>query len=411
MINQPARTISQSHDDHQATILVVDDETGPRESLKMILAPEHKVVTANNGKEALTTFDASVPDMVITDIRMPIMTGVDLMKAVKERSPETPVVIITGYGTLQTAQEAVRTGVFDYISKPYDVEVIRNVVKDALRELREKQQQRQSLDQLRQMNAQLETQIRKLDRKASIGDLSAEMVHDLNNPITVLRGYITLLEGGMSNAQNDENDLNEQEFIDVIKEQTERCMRLTRNFLDYARDSESKWDYESLNSVVHDSLFVLRLRMQKLWVGLETSLDPAIPPAWIQATPLQQVIYNLVANAIDAMEECDDKKHLALTTRLLEDADAMPTAKISIKDSGPGIPQDAQDKLFTPFFTTKPKGKGTGLGLAICKRIVDEHNGTIDVESGTGQGTCFTITIPLPNEKPVSQNGKTGSSS
>ena len=393
------QTAATAHD--AATILVVDDETGPRESLKMILTPPYRVITANDGKQALAQFDAHVPDMVITDIRMPVMTGVDLMKAVKERSPDTPVVIITGYGTLQTAQEAVRSGAFDYISKPYDVDAIRQVVGDAIRELREKQNQRQSLEQLRQMNSQLEVQVTELDRKASIGDLSAEMVHDLNNPITVLRGYITLLEGRMGAKEADGNDLDEQEFIDIIKEQTERCMRLTRNFLDYARNSSVKWDRESINSVIHDSLFVLRLRMQKEGVALETNLDSSLPQTWIQGTPLQQVIYNLVSNAVDAMENREDKKCLDITTRRAKNTAGDDAAEILLRDTGPGIPDELRDKLFTPFFTTKPKGKGTGLGLSICKRIVEEHGGTIELaDPGKDWSSCFRILIPLLQEKP-----------
>ena len=377
-------------------ILVVDDEIGPRESLKMILSPDYNVVTAENGQEGIDKFDSSVPDLAIIDIRMPVMNGVDLMKAIRERSPETPIIILTGYGTLESAQEAVRLGAYDYISKPYDVETLRGKVQEALDNLHQKQEQREKIERLRTMNTQLEEQVKELDRKSSIGELSAEMVHDLNNPITVLRGYITLLEGSME-KENEEMDNEEQnEFIEVIKKQTERCMRLTRNFLDYARNSNKKWSKGNVNDIIRDSIFVLRVRMKKLGISLETNMDQQIPPIQLQETPLQQVIYNLTSNAVDAMEEHNGTRILSVSTKLLdpEENNGYKYVEINVKDTGPGISEDVQQKIFEPFFTTKGKNKGTGLGLPICKRVTEEHGGSLELDSEVGRGTCFRITLP-----------------
>lgn len=380
-------------------ILVVDDEIGPRESLKMILAPEYEIVTAENGQDGLDKFDTSVPDMAIIDIRMPVMNGVDLMKAIRERSPDTPIVVLTGYGTLESAQEAVRMGAYDYISKPYDVETLRKVVDDALQDLYRKQSQQEKIERLRTMNSQLEEQVKELDRQSSIGELSAEMVHDLNNPITVLRGYITLLEGAMEKNAKGESDEDQSEFLEVIKEQTERCMRLTRNFLDYARDSEKKWEDGDLNNIIHDAIFVLRVRMRKLGIALETNLAPELPSIKLQPTPIQQVVYNLISNAIDALAEHNgENKLLTVTTQEIagaEDDEYDKFIEFSLKDTGPGIPEDIKEKIFEPFFTTKTKNKGTGLGLSICKRIVEEHNGKLHLESEVGRGTCFRIQLPV----------------
>lgn len=384
----------------QYTVLVVEDENGPRESLKLILEPEYRVLTAANGKEALEVYDANVLDVILSDIRMPVMTGVDLMKAVRRRSPDVPVVLITGYGTLQTAREAVRNGAFDYISKPYDVNEIRTVVRNAILEADRKQEGARSIVRLQSMNTELEKQIQELNQKAAIGDLSAEMIHDLNNPISVLRGYIALLEDSLlhrAGAQPGE----EQEFLDIIKEQIERCMRLTRNFLDYARNSRRSWDRENLNSVIEDSLFVLRVKVRSLGISLETNFSDDLPESWIQPTPLQQVFYNLISNAVEAMEhDAGTNPRLSLTTSF-DGSGATPTIEVSIKDTGPGIPEDRLEQIFTPFFTTKPKGKGTGLGLAICKRIVDEHEGRILIQSKPGLGTCVRIRLPVRDERPA----------
>ncbi len=383
-------------------ILVVDDEYGPRESLKLILTPTYDVLVAKNGQEALERFAECTPDMVISDMRMPIMTGLDLMKAVKSRSPDTPFVLLTGYGTLESAQEALRAGAFDYINKPYHVEEIRRVVTHALEDAAKKKRMLNSVDRLQALNSQLEHQVRNLDQKASIGDLSAEMIHDLNNPITVLRGYIALLEDSLARESHFAGS-EEKEFLDVIKVQTERCIDLMQKFLDYARNFRKPWDKVDVNSMVQNTLAVLRVRMRRLKVHPVTDLQPDLPEIWAQPTALQQVFYNLIANAIDALEETTRGGKLTVTTRLLPDtAGEGAHLEICISDTGPGIPEEIRDRIFMPFFSTKPKGKGTGLGLAICQRGVDEHGGTIQVESEFGKGTCFRVLLPALTEKPAS---------
>jgi signal transduction histidine kinase len=390
------------------TILVVDDELGPRESLKLILTPTYEVITANDGREGVAKFEATKPDMVISDIRMPGLTGIDLMKAVKERSPETPFVLITGYGTLESAQEAVRVGAFDYISKPYNVEEIRRVAAKALAEVSKRRELHKTVQRLQTMNTQLEQQIQELDQKATIGDLSAEMIHDLNNPITVLRGYIALLEDSL--GRKTAQPVNEEkEFLAVIKEQIERCVRLTRKFLDYARNQRQTWDRENINDMVQDTLFVLRVRMRQTHIDLKTDFNPLLPQTWVQPTPLQQVFYNLISNAIDAIEAAGKGGQIVITTSVCQDTpEAGPPrdyVEVAIADTGPGIPADVQAKLFTPFFTTKPKGKGTGLGLSICRRVADEHQGRIILESAVGKGTCFRVRVPICTEKPEASSG------
>ena len=409
-VMETARTLTSGGGPSGGTILVVDDENGPLESLRMILDPFYKVLTARNGREGLEVFDGSLPDLVISDIRMPVMTGVDLMKLVKERSPDTPVILITGYATLQTAQEAVRAGAFDYISKPYDVDEIRQVVSTALVKANEKERSHRALARLEAMNVQLEDQIRELDKKASIGELSAEMIHDLNNPFTILKGYIQLLEGALDKEEKYSSS-EEKEFLDVIKEQMDRCMALTQSFMNYARKSQRNWDRESINDVIQDALFVLRVRMRSLNISLETHLGESMPVCWLQPTPLQQVFYNLVANAIDAMEGLAHPGVLAISSRLLPADDTFEHGcmEIVFKDNGSGIPPEIRAEIFEPFFTTKPKGRGTGLGLAICRRVILDHQGTVDVVSEPRRGTCFTICLPVLHEKPASQGASDSS--
>ena len=169
-------------------ILVVDDELGPRESLRLILTPAYQVIMAKDGEEALEQFAAQAPDMIISDIRMPRMGGIELLKQVKQRSPSTPFILLTGFGTLESAQEAVRAGAFDYISKPYNVREIREVVARALTEAQKLRDREVTLGRLQEANVKIEQTLRDLGRRAAVGDLSAEIIHDLNNPLFVLHG-------------------------------------------------------------------------------------------------------------------------------------------------------------------------------------------------------------------------------
>jgi signal transduction histidine kinase len=384
------------------TILVVDDELGPREALKFILTPAYNVIAATDGREALALFETVMPDMVISDIRMPGMSGLELMKEVRQEWPDTPFVLLTGYGTLESAQEAVRHGAFDYISKPYNIHEIRRVVTKAIEDAERKREGRKQFKRLQAMNALLKEQVRELEQRASLGVLSAEMVHDLNNPITVLRGYVSLLEDSLSREMQGGGS-ESHEFVDVIKDQIERCVSLTRRFLDFARNSQQAWDREDVNDILQDTLFVLRGRMRALNVRLETDLAVGLPKIWVQPTPLQQVFHNLVANALDALEERGTGGRLWVTShRVNDDAEgAEPVIQVFVRDNGPGIPPEVSEKVFAPFFSTKPKGKGTGLGLSICRRILDEHGGAIAMQSDLGRGCCFTVTLPVRLEKPA----------
>jgi signal transduction histidine kinase len=386
------------------TILVVDDELGPREALRQILTPTYRVLTARDGREALEQFAATRPDMVISDIRMPGMSGTDLMATLRRRAPDTPFVLLTGFATIESAQAAVREGAFDYINKPYNVQEIRDLVVRALAQADARSEHRRTLARLQAVNALLEKEVRELCQMASLGELSAEIVHDLNNPMSVLCGYVTLLEDCLDREPNSRSE-ESREVLDTMKEQIDRCVSLTRRFLDYARSSRQAWDRENINEVLQDTFFVLQARMRLLKVDLRTALAADLPETWIQPTPLQQVFFNLTTNALDALAEGPPPRCLTVSTRLYPGGPggALPGDAIEIvfQDSGSGIPEAIRERIFAPFFSTKPKGKGSGLGLSICKRIVEEHGGTISLASEDGAGACFSLVIPVRQQKPA----------
>ena len=375
-------------------VLVVEDEIGPRESLKMILRPPYEVLMAGDGEAGLAEFEASHPDVVISDIRMPHMDGMQFMHEVRSRAPATPFILITGCGTLATAQQAIRAGAFDYISKPFRVEEIRAVVARALEEKRRQMEKTQTMSSLRVLNAQLAEQIRDLERKASLGELSAEMVHDLNNPLCILQGYMVLLEDELDRGTCDRRK--RHEFMEVVHEQIDRCARLTQGFLGFARDPAGDWVLTDVNGLIEDTLFLLRLRMRAADIEPSTDLDPGLPDMIVQPSSLQQVFYNLVTNAIQAMEDTGGR--LFLSSRYVAPNGSAARAEIVVEDTGAGIAAELHEKVFDSFFTTKPKPKGTGLGLGICRRVVTAHGGEIALDSEPGRGASFRIQLPIPRE-------------
>ncbi len=388
---------TEMEQNQQHRILVVDDEFGPRESLRLILTPMYNVAVACNGLEALNLFERELPDMIISDIRMPQMDGIQLLKEVKKRDADIPFILLTGYATLESAQEAVRTGAFDYISKPYNVNEIRSVVKSAFESLQKQNEMSQTLIRLEESNQQLENRIRKLDLKASLGDLSAEVIHDLNNPICALQGYVDLLEDTLA-EQPGFNASEQKEFLDIIRRQAERCIQLTQNFLNYARPSTNQWEKANVNNVISDIVQMFQARLRAHRIQLELDLSKEIPDSCLEPKPLQQVFYNMIVNAIHAMEDSSSRGRLAIKTRILKEEagnELEEQIEISISDNGEGMPEDVKEKIFTRFFTTKGPERGTGLGLAICKRIIDEHCGIIEVESKVGFGTTFKIKLPI----------------
>jgi len=390
-------------------VLVVDDEYGPRESLRLILDRQYDVATAESAFVALQELEQRTPDVILSDIRMPGMDGIEFMVQAKERCPNVPFVIITGNGTLETAQEAIRAGAVDYISKPYRVEHIREVVARSIQEARSKAEMARSVERLREMKANLAVQMEELERKASLGELSAELVHDLNNPLCILQGYTALLADSIADTPTPDEGDNHRVF-DIIREQIKRCSELTRNFLEYARGGGNRWESLQINNVLRDTSFLLRVRARALRITLKEDFAADLPPVRGQRAPLQQVFYNLVVNALHVLE--DTGGVLRLASRRVRTDDGREAVQVVVQDNGPGIPPEIRDRIFDSFFTTKPKDKGTGLGLPICQRVVTAHKGSITFESEVGRGTAFFVTFPVleESERPGADDASQGRS-
>jgi PAS domain S-box-containing protein len=232
----------------------------------------------------------------------------------------------------------------------------------------------------------LQQQLLTSEKLASIGLLSAGVAHEINTPLTGISSYIQILQKKL-------NDSSYQPILQKIEKQTERVARIIKNLLNFARNPEtSAFQPVNLKESLEEILSLIDYKLKKMNITLDLHLQP-VPKIWAQQERLQQVFINIILNALDAMPQGG-----TLSIRLEE---KNRQAVIGIKDTGTGIKPQHLPHIFDPFFTTKGLGKGTGLGLSISYAIVKEHGGQIQVESEVGQGTCFTIYLPL---KPQNKN-------
>lgn len=240
-------------------------------------------------------------------------------------------------------------------------------------------------------NSQLAQRLRERDRLAAIGEMAAGLAHEIRNPLGAIKGAAEYLDPSHLKHKED------VEMLQVIVDETKRLSSVVSQFLDYARPFRAQMAPTDLNDVVRKTAKLVEAREGAPNNPIVLDLDPELPEAQIDAEQLKQVILNFVLNAVEASAQ--NGQPVTITTRHQPERERL---ELTVRDRGGGIPREALDHIFIPFFTTKPSG--TGLGLAVCQRIVTNHGGDIRVESKVGEGTEFTVRLPL---KPKKQDGST----
>ncbi|MBN1533534.1 MAG: cache domain-containing protein [Spirochaetes bacterium] len=233
-----------------------------------------------------------------------------------------------------------------------------------------------------QLQEQAEQTIVKSEKLASLGRLASGIAHEINNPLTGVLTYSSILL----------EELKETEYADdlrVIRDETIRCREIVKGILDFARESKIDKVRANINTIIIECLMILEKHMHFQNIIISRKFDPSLPEVFVDINQIKQVVNNLSVNAADAMPKGG---YLTITTGIEENP---PMVVIKFLDTGTGIDEENLGKIFDPFFTTKETGKGTGLGLAVTYGIIKRHNGTIDVRSTVGEGTEFIIKLPL----------------
>ncbi len=240
----------------------------------------------------------------------------------------------------------------------------------------------------------IQARILQSEKLAAIGQLAAGVMHEINNPLATISACVAAAQGRLPPGR----DAGIGEYLEIIDKEVDRCSRIVDGLLDFSRPKATSKTAVDLNALVEETLFLLKhhRRFKRLTVVRE--LDPAGVRTLGNAEQLIQVLMALMLNAVDAM---GPGGRLVLRTGPVPDRP--DEVRVEVEDTGTGIPREEQEKIFEPFYTTKPQGRGTGLGLSICYGIVQDHGGRIEVESTPGRGSLFRVRLP---EAPAEAAGR-----
>ena len=228
----------------------------------------------------------------------------------------------------------------------------------------------------------LEMQLRRAERLAELGTLASGMAHEIGTPMNVILGRAEYL---LQRATDD----GMKKGLTTIITQVERITKVMKQLLAFARRRSPEWRTIDLGEIVDDTLEMFQERIAESCITIDKRIESSVPPVRADRDQLIQVLINLVMNSIHAMPEGGQ-----LTLSLAREGSSVC---LGLTDTGHGMPEEIRSKVFEPFFTTKDFGKGTGLGLTVVKGIIEEHGGTIAVESVVDKGTTFWIRLPLDN--------------
>ena len=380
----------------RARVLVVDDEP----SLRMLLGCEledmgHDVDKACNGREARDLLASGARfDLVISDLRMPGMTGLELLAWIRANRPEIDVMLMTGFGSCENAAEGLRLGARDFLMKPFaDLDLVAASIERVLEHRRLEGEARQ-----------LRRQLIHGDRLQAIGHMAAAVAHEINNPAGYALGNLAMLGEELDSIRErlvalgmDESgvlDSLEQcrEMAEVSRDGVKRIAVVSRDLRRFGRADVDHAEMMSVPDIVQTAVRIARMEIRH---RAELVVDIGQVPM-IRGHPgrLAQVFINLLVNAAQAIDAGDARHNLVKITCHLEDGHVV----VGVADTGRGMTDAERAHAFEAFFTTKPYGEGTGLGLSLAADIVAQHGGRISVESAPGQGTSLHVWLPVHSE-------------
>jgi signal transduction histidine kinase len=371
-------------------VLVIDDELGPRESLRILLKPEYQVFLAENVAAGLRLVEEQHPDVILLDIRMPGMSGIDGLTEIRKLDQEVAVLILTGFGTLETAQEAIRRGANDYLKKPFDTHEMQETVRQHVQRTRVQRRHRQTTEQMRQINQMLLEELMQKSHLAQMGQRTSEFMHDLRNPLTAVLGYVELLGDELRQSKDKLGAQWEETsaFLENIERNLEHCRELSQMWVRLGRKDEQSVELLNVGDLLVEVVEAQQPQCRERGVQLTLELPPDTC-CLVRGEHMQLIraFTNLVGNALEAVTEQVGVVKVSCACN-------KQRAEIRISDNGPGIPEDNLAHIFEPYFTTKGKA-GTGLGLFITQQVIVERGGTITVESQSGAGATFIVHLPL----------------
>ena len=398
----------------RGTLLIVDDEEGPRMSLRVIFKDNYDLLMAEDGPTAIELAQKQDIDVAILDIRMAGMSGIEVLERLRFVQPEIEAIMITAFETTDTIRQALRLRACDYINKPFDIATIRSAVNQAMQRRMLESEIHTSAEKVHELLGELQNQKVEEQIAKTRGDIYASIIHDINGPLTVVSGFIQLLNKKLNRPSRLE--VEDLEFIKermrIIERQVGNCIEISRRYLGFLRQQGNESTPTGVCQLMNDLEQLVRVHpsIQENEFGV-TPLDSDICVK-INGTDVIQILLNLAVNAF----QCTPQPHrvvvgaeiLRAPLNLADFKDGpndrflnvesmnntAPLVKFWVRDTGPGIPAEVLPKIFQPYFTTKGPRQGTGLGLNIVQRLIKEGKGALHVHTQVNEGTTFTIYLP-----------------
>ena len=413
-------------------MLVVDDEDGPRTALRMVFKNQFSIYAFDNCADALEFVRDHVVHIAVLDLHIGRGCGLDLLRRIKELDPRIEVIMLTAQESLDSVKHAMRNGACDYLSKPFDLSTLREAVARAHRLRAIANNVESNTERLRTLTDQLHESFSREELTRTANEIYAGVIHDLNNPLAIISGYVDVLNQRIANATNLAGDHLEdfRQHLHTISKQVNTCCDISARYLRFMSRVGREPQQAPVNQVISEVEQLLRNHPALKNSLLVVDPLPEDAVAGLHGTELLQSLLNLAVNALQSSDAPQTirisaefyPRPLPVSTFVngpemhYSGVDSFnntpPFVAISVADQGSGIPAHVLPRIFETYFTTKEPGKGTGLGLSIVARLVRSAHGFVRVNTRPGQGTVMTLILPagpVPqatiSEDPMAANG------
>ena len=373
----------------EQTILLVDDEPDLRDVLEIYLTDlGYTVYTAESGEAALRAFHRTVPSIVLSDIKMPGIDGIELLRRIKAESPATEVIMITGHGDMDLAIDSLKLEATDFITKPINDDMLAVALRRAEERIEMRQQLKGYTDNLEHIAEEKTRRLLEVENLAAVGRAASELAHTIKNIAGALKGGIYVMQRGI---EDDNRDYLMRGW-GMVEGNVDKIKNLAMDLLNFGKSDLLKFQPDTPLRAVNEALELLRNRAEEKNIAIKVNAPDAFAPLHIDSESLYRCLVNLIQNAIEAFDEESARQD---GREILVEALPTPDGGVMYRvcDNGPGIDAETQKHIFKGFFSTKGT-RGTGIGLMMTKRIVERHGGRIEQSSGRGSGTCFSLHLP-----------------
>lgn len=388
------------------TVLILEDDAGVARLQQLRLERAgYTTRVAGTAAEALAHVERGGVELLLLDYRLPgEANGLDFYARLKGLGHDLPVILVTGFSDDATAIRALRAGVRDFVMKsPEYLDYLPEAAERVLKQVRTERQLAESERALRRNNEALGEALGELAARneelkattqqlwqaaklASVGELAAGIAHELNNPLATVSLRVEAVL-----ARTPANDPRRRP-LEIVEQEVKRMGNLVGNLLQFCRRGREEVSTVEVGPELTRAVELVQHYFRKRLIQVTCELAPETPTIYADRQKLRQVFLNLLTNAADAMPQGGTLTLRATLTLLDGGGEGV---LLEFEDTGVGIPPEHLGKVTEPFFTTKEEGKGTGLGLAICRRIIQEHQGTIHITSAVGRGTTVRVLLPV----------------